>query len=144
MKYVLGFLFDISDASVLLVRKNRPEWQAGLLNGIGGKIEEGEEPLAAMKREFFEETGIKDENIEWNNFLTMKFGDDEKSKMYCYKAFRGNLTGFNSQNDVGELIFCMNILDVLARKDKMENLNWIIPLAWHEPPNTKVKFKEYA
>lgn len=56
-RFVLGFCFDFGYHNVLLIEKNRPPWQAGKLNGIGGKIEEGESPAAAMAREFREETG---------------------------------------------------------------------------------------
>lgn len=56
-RYVLGFMFNEAKTHVLLVKKNRPAWQAGLLNGIGSKIEPGEQPLEAMEREFQEETG---------------------------------------------------------------------------------------
>jgi hypothetical protein len=34
--YVVGFLFSPSGAEVVLIRKARPSWQSGLLNGIGG------------------------------------------------------------------------------------------------------------
>jgi 8-oxo-dGTP diphosphatase len=38
--------------------KNRPEYQAGLHNGLGGKVEVDEKPKHAMAREFEEETGV--------------------------------------------------------------------------------------
>jgi 8-oxo-dGTP diphosphatase len=41
-QYVLGFLFDPSQKDVVLIKKLKPEWQKGKLNGVGGKIEEGE------------------------------------------------------------------------------------------------------
>jgi len=71
--YVVGFLFSTDCscgklcARVALIRKNRPQWQEGLWNGIGGKIEPNEAPGDAMRREFREETGIDFE--EWQLFL---------------------------------------------------------------------------
>lgn len=58
VQYVLGFMFNEAESKVILIFKNRPAWQAGKLNGIGGKIEEGETPIQAMNREFAEETGF--------------------------------------------------------------------------------------
>lgn len=58
LEYVVGFMFDPSLQLVLLIRKNRPDWQAGRLNGIGGKIEDGEASIDAMIREFKEEAGL--------------------------------------------------------------------------------------
>jgi hypothetical protein len=34
---VAGFLFRNNDTEVALIRKNKPDWQKGKLNGIGGK-----------------------------------------------------------------------------------------------------------
>ena len=40
-RYVLGFLFNPQHTSVVLVKKNRPDWQRGFYNGVGGHVEEG-------------------------------------------------------------------------------------------------------
>jgi 8-oxo-dGTP diphosphatase len=69
INYVAGLLFSPSGEHVLLIRKNRPEWQRGKLNGIGGHIEDGEAPLAAMIREFKEETGMTVKN--WKHFCNL-------------------------------------------------------------------------
>ncbi len=53
------FLFSEDRRRVVLINKKRPEWQAGLQNGIGGKVLEGEIYLQAMIREFKEETGFE-------------------------------------------------------------------------------------
>jgi 8-oxo-dGTP pyrophosphatase MutT (NUDIX family) len=72
-RYVLGFYFTLDQRRVALIRKNKPEWQAGRLNGIGGKIEEGERPIDAMVREFAEEAGYATSPESWRNFAEMSF-----------------------------------------------------------------------
>lgn len=57
-KYVVGFLYNSSFSKVVLIRKKYPAWQAGFLNGVGGKVELGETAHEAMIREFYEETGL--------------------------------------------------------------------------------------
>lgn len=47
--YVVGFMLDQAREHVVLIEKNRPAWQAGKLNGVGGKVEPGEFPVNAMQ-----------------------------------------------------------------------------------------------
>lgn len=68
MRYVLCFAFTPSSAGVIMLRKKRPEWQAGLMNAPGGKIERGESALTAAVREFKEETGIETVPVQWFQF----------------------------------------------------------------------------
>lgn len=69
VRFCLGFLFSHDDKSVWLIRKQRPKWQEGFLNGIGGHVQTNESFLEAMAREGFEEAGVKP---QWGHFLTIK------------------------------------------------------------------------
>jgi 8-oxo-dGTP diphosphatase len=71
-QYVIGFLFDDKGWHVSLILKARPAWQAGYLNGIGGKIEPTDaSPRAAMRREFHEEAGVMVPLERWDYFASM-------------------------------------------------------------------------
>lgn len=52
-------VFALRDQEVLLIKgaANKRLW-AGLINGVGGHIERGEDVLSAARREFREETGL--------------------------------------------------------------------------------------
>ncbi len=67
--YVLGFA--IADDLVLLIEKQRPKWQKGKLNGVGGKVEDGESSADAMRREFLEETGVLTFLSTWRPFASL-------------------------------------------------------------------------
>ena len=73
--YVLGVVLDLERNKAWLIEKRRPEWQCGKLNGIGGHVEPGEAPLAAMQRECYEESGYDTGDwvnvgvLEGNNFV---------------------------------------------------------------------------
>jgi 8-oxo-dGTP diphosphatase len=73
MNYVCGFMADDSGRLVALVRKARPAWQAGRLNGVGGKVEAGETPAQAMVREFSEETGHATAEGDWTLRVRLAF-----------------------------------------------------------------------
>lgn len=70
--YVLGFMFEIDLDKVALIRKLKPKWQYGLLNGIGGKIEKGETARGAMVREFREEATLGTSESDWKYIHLLK------------------------------------------------------------------------
>lgn len=54
--YVIVFAY--TDDEFVIVEKDRPEWQRGRKNLIGGSIEDGEKIIEAAIREMKEETGL--------------------------------------------------------------------------------------
>lgn len=65
----MGFAFNPNHDRVVLVRKDRPRWMAGKLNGVGGKVEYSDPRIEmAMSREFKEETGVEIHCDRWNYF----------------------------------------------------------------------------
>lgn len=71
-RYVVGLAFNATGDYVALIKKNKPAWQAGCLNGIGGKIEGRETPMDAMIREFQEEAGVITTRMDWRRFGQME------------------------------------------------------------------------
>lgn len=123
VEYVVGFAFDW-DGRVALIRKNRPEWQAGRLNGIGGHVEPGERPEDAMEREFWEETATR--LTAWDLFVVMDFPD---AHIYFYRlldldprVLDGLLTTTDEQ-------VCLVWPGDANRHLMIPNLTWLIPLA---------------
>lgn len=121
-RYVAGFLFFQN--SVLLVEKLKPGWQHGLLNGIGGKVNNGEFDQTAQIREFKEETGI--EVPDWKHFAT------ERGRDYSVSFFRAEISMEpsyeRSENDVGEKLHWVE-LKILPAMAVVGNLRWLIPMA---------------
>lgn len=60
-KYCLGVIFSNDLSRVFLLRRDHPEWQAGRLNGFGGKLLPGELSRDSMRREAMEEAGYEGE-----------------------------------------------------------------------------------
>lgn len=118
--YCLGFA--IRDGYVALVKKNRPEWQAGKINGIGGRIEKDEDPRKAMVREFKEETGIDSKEDDWKLFCTM---NGMRWIVYCYCTFTINPYDVKTKTDEEIFIFKVEELP----DNVLHNLRWLIPLA---------------
>ncbi len=122
--YVLGFLFTKDLKKVVLILKNKPEWQKGYLNGIGGKIEKGESAGEAMVREFWEEAGLETDISEWEHFLLIK---GKEWEVNCFRSFipTEGLKLITSKTD--ESVFIANVFDIPTLK-VIPNLNYIIPM----------------
>ena len=124
-QYVVGFMFSEDRKSVVLIRKNKPEWQAGKLNGVGGKIEPGEIPGDAMMREFIEEAMAI--YTAWHHFLTISY---KEAVVYFYRAFDDECfqCAETGESEVIEKIS----LDAWPSDEVIPNLNWIVNLALDE------------
>lgn len=107
-RYVVGFCFDEDLKHVAIVKKNRPDYQAGLFNGIGGKIEFRETGKAAMEREFFEETGVRINQDTW-----VHFGDKTDGKSFLVKVYYSTSPSvFECKTMEDEEIFVVPIADI--------------------------------
>lgn len=120
-------MFDASRTRVALIRKSKPAWQAGKLNGIGGKIEAGEEAIAAMVREFREETSYETDDYMWSHFLRMGYNEDGGWSVDFFAAI-GDLERIQSPEDEPTEIIWLDTITPM-RADMIENLPWLIPLA---------------
>lgn len=116
--YVVGLHFDPEAEQLLMVRKLRPDWQAGHFNGPGGKIEPNETAYHAMRREFMEETGLDVD--DWQ--LAILYRLPAGNTLYVFSSF--SFAGSFRQMEDEPLM--------IVRTDKLppkmiDNLPWIIP-----------------
>lgn len=117
--FVLGFVFNKDGTKVLLVQKERPKWQAGLWNGIGGKIEGAEFPKVAMMRECYEETGC---SYTWDHVLTFVCPG---GTVFVYRAFStGNVIAYSQMEDEFLDVYSIDNLPSMI----INNLKWMIPV----------------
>lgn len=128
-RYVVGFMLERPSERVLLVRKKKPTWQAGLLNGVGGAVEMGETPLSAMCREWSEETGSPSP-IHWRHFARMT---SPRTIVDCFAAECNHLTRESGFNDAGEPLATVHLSKIGRRRDCIRNLKWLLPLAFDDP-----------
>ena len=123
ISYVLGFPFSADGKRVTLIRKRRPDWQRGRLNGIGGKVEVGDVSThEAMRREALEEAGI--ERCDWEHVATM-YG--KGWFMDCFASFSDAYRKLTARTD--EQLEVIYTRGVLVNDSVMPNLRVLIPLA---------------
>jgi len=124
MDYVAGFAFTSQNRKVTLIQKQRPTWQRGLYNGVGGRIQEGERPVEAMVREFEEEAGTK--VFGWENFITLVFSGNQR--VYFFRAFLSPEEAVRVRSMTDEHVVQMPIKE-LPHLPIIPNLSWLVPMA---------------
>lgn len=119
----LGFIFTPDFSQVLLIRKRHPAWQAGKVNGIGGKCE-GDEPAAVcMSRELKEETNLDVAVSDWRWVTSLEWQEWSVETFSC--IYTGDLQAVRTLTDEDVEWFAVDALPI----NVMSNLRWLIPLA---------------
>lgn len=127
MKYVAGFVFDDEQRKVLLIRKLKPAWQKGLLNGIGGKIEDNEKPHDAMAREFEEECGVKTSPVQWRHYLNLVF-EKKDIDVFFFEMTNGDVFK-KARTMEEEKVERIPVSGIHLRPQMLAGLRWQIVLA---------------
>lgn len=118
-------IFATRPGQVLLIRgdENKPLW-AGLLNGIGGHIERGEDVLSAARREFMEETGLQLENAWICGVVLIDTGESPGIGLFVLRGEVGQ--GELHASDEGELVWA-TISQALYAQPLVEDLPVLLP-----------------
>lgn len=120
--YVLALLFTPDARRVVLMRRTRPEWQAGRVNALGGKLLPGESAAAAASREVSEEAAARVPVEAWRELVVWR---DPVYRMHVLSAFHAAADHARTAED--QEVF---LADVDHLPDEcIENLRWLIPLA---------------
>lgn len=134
-EYVVGFAFGRVpfkfSTHVLLIRKERPVNQRGLLNGVGGKIESRDKVKGyqwywqrAMAREFQEETGLTTTPMDWERYAVV---NTPMSRVHYLYSFPDSFSEARTQTD--EPLSFVPVLDVGLDKMSMTDIRWLVNLA---------------
>lgn len=133
--YVLGFMFDSNLSRVVLIKKKRPAWQAGLFNGAGGMVELGERDVDAMVREFKEETGVLTHPSSWTPYCTLV--DEAYSVSVYWSASDVRVAEVGTRTD--EEVQCFCLTDVWSgAMPQVPNLRWLVAMALDHDPEIEL------
>ncbi len=102
----LGYVLSVDRRSVLMVHRNsRPDdQQLGKYNGLGGKLEPGEDIVAGIRREIFEEAGLQVSELllrgtlNWPGFGS--HGEDWFGFVFLITEYSGEPPTHNEEGDL--------------------------------------------
>lgn len=143
IRYVAGFAFNQREDEVMLILKQKPAWQAGKLNAIGGKIEQEESPLLAMIREFREETGLM--VPDWRRFCILR-GQSNENETWEVHFFITHLnTSIMAQaTSMEREEVVIKFIESVGVENAIPNLPWLIQMAVCMDNDLHRAVKEYV
>jgi len=127
-RMVVGYVFDEGFYHVVLIKKSRPDWCRGLLNGVGGHIEEGETPVEAMRREFKEEAGV--DIADWKEICKM---EGENWSVDVFGAQHRSIYNIKTQTD--EEIKIQELFYMCYVGNTVPNAKWLIEMCQENMTN---------
>ncbi len=112
-------------------RKNDPHF--GKYNGLGGKVDAGEDIITGMKREIFEEAGIKCMDMKLRGTINWKgFGGDDTGSfgfIFLITRYEGDVL---KENPEGELFW--HDLDKIMELNMWEGDRHFLPMVFDNDP----------
>ncbi len=125
--YSSGIIVSLDRRFIVLIKKNRPDWQKGLYNFPGGKIELGEHPIETVAREVREETGLDIPEDQWEP-VCINMGIKGEAPVYFYSTFTDDL--FDAKTMTDENVQAMYIDGfILGKRPTLPNFTFVLSLA---------------
>jgi 8-oxo-dGTP diphosphatase len=106
----LTFLFHGEHVLLLKLAKNKGAWK-GQYNGIGGHIEQGEDPLTAARREIVEETGLAHGELKLSGVIAVDTGTQPGIGLFIFSGQLEHMVEVDSGEEGFVEWISMNELD---------------------------------
>ena len=113
MRVVVGIITD--NEEILLLKKNNPDWQKGLYNGIGGKVELNTTPLETIIKKCQEELGVNISN--WIELDSEISSSGIEIVYFLNTLNEGEIKKLQSQTDERAELFSINNLPTNILQD---------------------------
>ena len=113
MRVVVGIITD--NKEILLLKKNNPDWQRGLYNGIGGKVELNTTPLETIIKKCQEELGVNISN--WIELDSEISSSGIEIVYFLTTLNEGEIKKLQSQTDERAELFSINNLPTNILQD---------------------------
>lgn len=131
----LGYVMSSDGQKTLLIHRNsrNDDLHLGKYNGLGGKLDPGEDVVAGLKRELREEAGIECEEIKLRGTISWpgfgKNGEDWFGFIFRIDRFRGTPL---AENPEGVLAWIP--IDQILNLPLWEGDHYFLPLVFSNDP----------
>lgn len=124
-QYVVGFLFSHGGQYMALIEEGLPGSQTGKWNGASGRVDSGELPKDAVRRQFLEQTGV--DHFPWIYVCTIRRSDGE-ARVFAGQADKPRPRLLKLTDEQPAWIFWEG--DFLTNGHALDHLQWLVPMCW--------------
>ncbi len=141
----LGFILSADGKQTLLVHRigRKDDHHYGKYNGLGGKMESGEDIVSCLKREIYEEAGIHATKVTMRGTINWKGfggeGEDWFGFIFLIREYQGQP---RTENSEGELVW--KPIDTLHTLPMWEGDRFFLPLVFDDDPRAFYGYMPYA
>lgn len=131
----LGYVLSSDGRQVLMIHRNRRpgDQHLGKYNGLGGKLEPGEDVVAGMRREIREEAGLECDSLQLRGTISWpgfgKQGEDWFAFLFVIDRWHGTVLDANAEG-VLEWVDLARVLDLPL----WEGDRYFLPLVFSASP----------
>jgi 8-oxo-dGTP pyrophosphatase MutT (NUDIX family) len=123
-KNAIGIIFNVDNEILILKRSSyKEQWMPNKFGLVGGGIEEGEEPIDALKREVLEETGLNIDN--WLDKGCIQRNMDSKEYLFL-TLYKGNNNDIKLNKEHTDYVW--SNFNLLKNHDCVPNLEEYVKL----------------
>lgn len=131
----LGFILSPGGDKILLVHRNRrpDDYHFGKYNGLGGKLQAGEDVFQCLQREIYEEAGIHCLKTELRGTINWRgFGHGEEDWFGFIFLVRGFSGEPKTSNEEGDLEW--HSIEELPSLNMWDGDRYFLPLVFDSDP----------
>jgi 8-oxo-dGTP diphosphatase len=112
--HVVAAVIIDDDGKILVTQRGKGMKFEGKWEFPGGKVHDGEEPKAALKREIQEEL-----------MLDIEVGEELLTWQYNYSFAQVNFTAFRARVTGGNLELVEHMASIWAKPEELESFDWV-------------------
>ncbi len=135
---VLAFI-EHDDAILFIKRLKKNAFAYQKLNGIGGHIEKGEDPLTAIRREVLEESGLLIDDFTLHAIIFIDIESNQGINVFVFSALYPG--GDLQKSDEGDLLWVKK--NEIHKRSVIKDIPMLLKMVDESKKDGQIKYLQY-